>query len=86
MPLLAVSIGIFSKKYTTYTTIYLQEAAIENPVLEDFRVKSGISDRAAGFDALIHSRQFLKGVLEMSDTDWGGESRARTNTNDWANI
>ena len=46
MPLLGLGIGIFSpKKYTSYTTVLIQEAAKMNPFLEDLAVATNLKSR-----------------------------------------
>lgn len=63
MPFVGLGIGILSpKKYETYTTILIQEAAKQNPFLEDLAVATNLKSRMEALNALLHSRHILTGV------------------------
>ncbi|PHS79032.1 MAG: capsule biosynthesis protein [Rhodospirillaceae bacterium] len=63
MPLLALGFGVLSpKKYMSYTTVLIQEAAKLNPFLEDLAVATNLKSRMEALNALLHSRHILAGV------------------------
>ncbi|MDX1738173.1 MAG: Wzz/FepE/Etk N-terminal domain-containing protein, partial [Alphaproteobacteria bacterium] len=63
MPIIGLAIGILSpKKYETYTTILIQEAAKQNPFLEDLAIATNLKSRMEALNALLHSRHILTEV------------------------
>ena len=63
MPVIGLMVGILSpKKYETYTTILIQEAAKQNPFLKDLTVETNLRERMAALQALLHSRHVLAEV------------------------
>ncbi|WP_420548171.1 GumC family protein [Curvivirga sp.] len=63
MPFLGLAAGFFSpKKYETYTTILIQEAAKQNPFLEDLAIATNLKSRMEALNALLHSRHILTEV------------------------
>jgi len=63
VPILALVIGVISpKKFTSYTTILVQEAAKQNPFLEDLAVPTNLKSRMEALKALLHSRHVLAAV------------------------
>jgi len=75
MPIFGLIYGIVSpKKYLTYTTILIQEAAKQNPFLEDLAVATRLKERIDALRILLHSRHILSPVaMELGligkDTD-----------------
>ena len=60
MPILGLLVGGMStKKYESYTTILIQEAAKQNPFLEDLAVATNLKSRMEALNALLHSRHIL---------------------------
>lgn len=63
MPFVGLGVGLISpKKYETYTTILIQEAAKQNPFLEDLAVATNLKSRMEALNALLHSRHILTEV------------------------
>lgn len=81
MPIVASVVGVISpKKYESYTTILIQEAAKQNPFLKDLTVATNLSDRMDALNALLHSRHVLADVafkLGTIDRDTPNEDAAR---------
>ncbi len=72
MPIVGLIIGAVSpKKYESYTTILIQEAAKQNPFLEDFTVATNLRDRMEALNALLHSRHVLGEVVHALPSDTG---------------
>ena len=70
IPLLALGIGISSpKKYSSYTTVLIQEAAKMNPFLEDLAVETNLKSRIDALNALLHSRCWPAGGLLVEHFD-----------------
>lgn len=78
MPVVVLAVGVLSpKKYETYTTILIQEAAKQNPFLQDLTVATNLKSRMEALNALLHSRHILQEVAlnqglineEMSDRE-----------------
>lgn len=68
MPVLGLLIGLFSpKKYESHTTILIQEAAKQNPFLEDLAVAINMKSRMEALNALLHSRHILADVASKMD-------------------
>jgi len=67
MPLIGLAAGMLApKNYQSYTTILIQEAARQNPFLEDLAVATNLSKRMKAMNALLHSQHVLGEVaLEM---------------------
>ena len=64
MPIIGLAAGLTApKRYVSYTTILIQEAAKQNPFLEDFAVATNIRARMEALNALLHSRHVLGEVL-----------------------
>lgn len=82
MPLVGLLYGIISpKNYLTYTTILIQEAAKQNPFLEDLAVPTRLKERIDALRALLHSRHILSPVareLGLIAGDTEREAAART--------
>ncbi len=65
VPVLGLLIGILSpKNYTSYTTVLIQEAAKQNPFLEDLAIATNLKSRMEALNALLHSRHILVGVAK----------------------
>jgi polysaccharide chain length determinant protein (PEP-CTERM system associated) len=65
LPVLALFGGLLSsKKYVTHTTVLIQEAAKQNPFLQDLTVSTNLKSRMEALNALLHSRHILAGVAE----------------------
>jgi polysaccharide chain length determinant protein (PEP-CTERM system associated) len=63
VPLLALLVGMISpKKYKSYTTVLIQEAAKQNPFLGDLAVATNLKTRMEALNSLLHSRHILAGV------------------------
>ena len=63
MPILGLLVGSLSPKtYESYTTILIQEAAKQNPFLEDLAVATNLKSRMEALNALLHSRHILSEV------------------------
>lgn len=63
MPIIGLSVGLFSaKKYETTTTILFQEASEHNPFLEDIAIATNLRSRMEALNALLHSRHILASV------------------------
>ncbi len=63
MPVVVLAVGVLSpKKYETYTTILIQEAAKQNPFLQDLTVATNLKSRMEALNALLHSRHILHEV------------------------
>lgn len=79
--LLALGISLLSaKKYISYTTVLIQEAAKLNPFLEDLAVVINLKGRMDALNALLHSRHILAGVaseLNMITEDTSTKDRER---------
>lgn len=78
LPILAGTISLLAPKtWQTSTTILFQEAARQNPFLEDLAVATNLKARMEALNALLHSRHILADVAfktgmiteAMSDTD-----------------
>jgi polysaccharide chain length determinant protein (PEP-CTERM system associated) len=79
VPMLALLVGFISpKKYTSYTTVLIEEAAKQNPFLEDFTVATNLKGRMEALNALLHSRHILASVASkqgMINDDTSAEER-----------
>ena len=65
MPVVGLVIGLVSpQKYESYTTILIQEAAKQNPFLEDLTVAINFGQRMEALNALLHSRHVLGDVVQ----------------------
>jgi polysaccharide chain length determinant protein (PEP-CTERM system associated) len=63
MPVVVLAVGVLSpKQYETYTTILIQEAAKQNPFLQDLTVATNLKSRMEALNALLHSRHILQEV------------------------
>jgi polysaccharide chain length determinant protein (PEP-CTERM system associated) len=63
LPISGAIVGILApKKYQTSTTILFQEAAQQNPFLEDLSIATNLKARMAALNALLHSRHILASV------------------------
>jgi polysaccharide chain length determinant protein (PEP-CTERM system associated) len=63
LPLSGAIVGILApKNYQTSTTILFQEAAQQNPFLEDLSIATNLKARMAALNALLHSRHILASV------------------------
>jgi len=81
MPVIGSFVGLLTpKKYETYTTILIQEAAKQNPFLKDLTVETLLGERMAALQALLHSRHILGSVAQkigLIDQDTPGEEVTR---------
>jgi polysaccharide chain length determinant protein (PEP-CTERM system associated) len=81
MPIIGGFVGLLTpKKYETYTTILIQEAAKQNPFLKDLTVETLLGERMAALQALLHSRHILGSVAQkigLIDKDTPGEEVTR---------
>jgi len=63
LPILAAIVSCAAPKtWQTYTTILFQEAARQNPFLEDLAVATNLKARMDALNALLHSRHILADV------------------------
>ena len=63
MPIIGGAVGLLApKKYQTYTTILIQEAAKQNPFLKDLTVETNLRERMPALQSLLHSRHILAEV------------------------
>ncbi|MCV6589947.1 MAG: Wzz/FepE/Etk N-terminal domain-containing protein [Marinobacterium sp.] len=77
LPIMAAAVAVLAPKtWQTHTTILFQEAARQNPFLEDLAVATNLKARMDALNALLHSRHILADVAfksgliteEMPDT------------------
>lgn len=65
LPFLGLAAGtLIPKKFSSHTTMLIQETAKMNPFLEDLAVSAMIKERMAALDTLLHSRFILKEVAQ----------------------
>lgn len=63
LPLGGIFVGLIApQRYQTSTTILFQEAAQQNPFLEDLSIATNLKARMAALNALLHSRHILASV------------------------
>ncbi len=80
LPLSGAVVGILApKKYQTSTTILFQEAAQQNPFLEDLSIATNLKTRMAALNALLHSRHILASVawkMELLEKNMSKKEKA----------
>ncbi len=71
MPIIGFAVATTSgKRYTSHTSMLIQETAKMNPFLEDFAVSAMLKERMAALKTLLHSRHILTEVaMELNLID-----------------
>ncbi len=65
VPIIALIVGSLApKKFSSHTTILIQETSKLNPFLADLAVSTQLKERMAALQALLHSRHMLGEVAE----------------------
>lgn len=65
LPIIGGVVGSMGKqKYSSHTSMLIQETAKQNPFLEDFALSPNLKERMAGLKILLHSRYILTQVAE----------------------
>ncbi|MDD1783954.1 chain-length determining protein [Enterovibrio sp. ZSDZ35] len=65
LPLMGTLIGVVSpKKFSSHTSMLIQETSKMNPFLEDLAVSSQMKERFSGLQTLLHSRHILGKVAQ----------------------
>lgn len=79
MPFVGLAAGLLAPKhYQSYTTILIQEAARQNPFLEDLAIATNLGKRMKAMDSLLHSQHVLNEVaLEMGYIDSDSSAQER---------
>jgi polysaccharide chain length determinant protein (PEP-CTERM system associated) len=81
LPLSGAIVGILApKNFQTSTTILFQEAAQQNPFLEDLSIATNLKARMDSLNALLHSRHILASVawkMELLHKSMGQKDKAK---------
>jgi len=80
LPISGAIVGVLApKNYQTSTTILFQEAAQQNPFLEDLSIATNLKARMDSLNALLHSRHILASVawkMELLQKSMGQKEKA----------